>query len=553
MSKSLVKCAAAIAALVGSACAQTDLYIGEYKYQDARMTAVRTDGANPRTMFALPSNLWLPLGITVNPVNQRLYWLDAAGGAKVVSSALDGTGLVQMPHPGYGRGASLDALGRFYYSEAGVLYRTLSDGTGRVALFTGTTPNTMGNPRVDITNGHVYVGSDGRIYRMNLDGSNVKVILRGCSIVRAIGLDLARGYIYWIDADTLSDFVGRARLDGSDFRVLIDNTPLAAGSSGLLDLVVDPASGTLFIADEFRDDVRSYPIDGGAHSVVFTCTLDRSPSGLVLSTGEPIQPLLDCNGNGISDTAEIAAGAADCDNNGYLDSCQVRACEPRVLLLDNGSDAANTQGRAVGIPSQWQQFQPFDVPAGGWVVGEVGIDGNYYNFADGSGLTATFFPDAGSGQAPDESFVLGVSHPTLTFNTYEVNWQYAPIEPIGSPGATALNLPQGRYWIRLEASEPTLTGATLNYGFTGLTGWGRGVSGNFVASGRSFAFRLAQGVNAPPCPADFNQDGGIDGSDVEAFFVVWESGEAGGDVNADGGVDGADIERFMTVWEAGGC
>jgi hypothetical protein len=77
-----------------------------------------------------------------------------------------------------------------------------------------------------------------------------------------------------------------------------------------------------------------------------------------------------------------------------------------VLLLDNGSDAANTQGRAVGIPSQWQQFQPFDVPAGGWVVGEVGIDGNYYNFADGSGLTATFFPDAGSGQAPDESFVL---------------------------------------------------------------------------------------------------------------------------------------------------
>ena len=157
----------------------------------------------------------------------------------------------------------------------------------------------MGNPRVDITNGHIYVGSDGRIYRMNLDGTNVKVVLRGASIVRAIGLDVARGFIYWIDADTLSDFVGRARLDGSEYTVLIDNTPLISGSSGLLDLVVDPASGKLFTADEFRDDVRSYPIDGGTHTQIFACTEDRSPSGLVLSTGEPRQPLLDCNGNGV--------------------------------------------------------------------------------------------------------------------------------------------------------------------------------------------------------------------------------------------------------------
>jgi len=28
----------------------------------------------------------------------------------------------------------------------------------------------------------------------------------------------------------------------------------------------------------------------------------------------------------------------------------------------------------------------------------------------------------------------------------------------------------------------------------------------------------------PDCPADFNMDGGIDGSDVEAFFERWENG-----------------------------
>jgi hypothetical protein len=57
----------------------------------------------------------------------------------------------------------------------------------------------------------------------------------------------------------------------------------------------------------------------------------------------------------------------------------------------------------------------------------------------------------------------------------------------------------------------------------------------------------------PGCPADFNQDGGIDGSDVGAFFEVWENGEPCGDVNQDGGIDGSDVDFFFFVWENGGC
>jgi hypothetical protein len=56
-----------------------------------------------------------------------------------------------------------------------------------------------------------------------------------------------------------------------------------------------------------------------------------------------------------------------------------------------------------------------------------------------------------------------------------------------------------------------------------------------------------------PCPADFNQDGGVDGSDIEAFFTTWESGASEGDVNFDGGVDGGDVEYFIVRWSAGGC
>jgi hypothetical protein len=56
-----------------------------------------------------------------------------------------------------------------------------------------------------------------------------------------------------------------------------------------------------------------------------------------------------------------------------------------------------------------------------------------------------------------------------------------------------------------------------------------------------------------PCPADFNQDGGVDGIDVSAFFEAWEMGDPAADVNFDGGVDGIDVSAFFDVWEAGGC
>lgn len=57
----------------------------------------------------------------------------------------------------------------------------------------------------------------------------------------------------------------------------------------------------------------------------------------------------------------------------------------------------------------------------------------------------------------------------------------------------------------------------------------------------------------PPCAADFNLDGGVDGADVVAFFQEWSAGQPCADVNLDGGVDGADVNAFFQVWSSGGC
>jgi hypothetical protein len=51
--------------------------------------------------------------------------------------------------------------------------------------------------------------------------------------------------------------------------------------------------------------------------------------------------------------------------------------------------------------------------------------------------------------------------------------------------------------------------------------------------------------------ADYNLDGGVDGSDVSSFFADWELSMPGADLNQDGGIDAADLEVFFRQWESG--
>lgn len=84
-------------------------------------------------------------------------------------------------------------------------------------------------------------------------------------------------------------------------------------------------------------------------------------------------------------------------------------------------------------------------------------------------------------------------------------------------------------------------------------GWANGdVDGDGFVTDNDLGI-IATGGCSCFCPADFNRDGGVDGSDIESFFGDWEAGSGCGDVNADGGIDGGDIESFFTLWEAGGC
>lgn len=61
------------------------------------------------------------------------------------------------------------------------------------------------------------------------------------------------------------------------------------------------------------------------------------------------------------------------------------------------------------------------------------------------------------------------------------------------------------------------------------------------------------GSACPPCAADYDQNGGVDGGDLGAFFADFEAGLPCADVDQNGGVDGGDLGLFFTLFEAGGC
>jgi hypothetical protein len=57
---------------------------------------------------------------------------------------------------------------------------------------------------------------------------------------------------------------------------------------------------------------------------------------------------------------------------------------------------------------------------------------------------------------------------------------------------------------------------------------------------------------ADTCFADYNDDGGIDGDDVIAFFADWDSSNSCADTDNSDGVDGDDVINFFALWDASG-
>ncbi|HYE62183.1 MAG TPA: hypothetical protein VD997_09315 [Phycisphaerales bacterium] len=549
-------CVAGLLAMAGFAAGVSaqELILAEYQYEAARFVRMGLDGSNPQTAFLLPAADWLPMGVSYNAANNTLVWMDSGGGSEVHQAGLDGSGhTVLSGVGGFARGTSRDAAGRVFYSTNNELQRMNADGSNIVTMYAAPATEVVLSPRVDATNGFVYFCVEGQIKRVPVDGGAAQTVVTGVSQARAIGLHHAAGYIYWIDGDTITDHVARARLDNTGFEIVFDcSYNDTSGSSGLTDLLLAPALGKMFISDELAGTVRSLNLDGTGVQTIYTSPTGLAPIAMTLTTGDVTPALQDCNGNGVGDGADIAGGAADCNNNGVVDTCEASACPTRNFLLNHGASLSSGQGRALGRPSQWQVFQPFDVTAT-WRIGEIGIDGHTSNYVVENEVLVAVFPENPVTSRPDEtSAPLATTSLTLRFSPWFESWAYAPLN---------VTLEPGRYWVRLVAEDPINFAASIHHGASGLQSRSRGTSGNFTSLQSPIAMRLVQ-TNAPVCgTADYNGDGDIGtDQDIEAFFACLGGSccptcfEGGSDFNGDGdfGTD-QDIESFFRVLGGGPC
>lgn len=105
-------------------------------------------------------------------------------------------------------------------------------------------------------------------------------------------------------------------------------------------------------------------------------------------------------------------------------------------------------------------------------------------------------------------------------------------------------------------SKSRLQTALSSTGDFVVAAWGDGTAGNsdVMANRINFDGTIGEGGGAcPVCAADYDQDGGVTGADIAAFFADFEAGAACADVDQDGGITGGDIGAFFQVFEAGGC
>jgi hypothetical protein len=138
--------------------------------------------------------------------------------------------------------------------------------------------------------------------------------------------------------------------------------------------------------------------------------------------------------------------------------------------------------------------------------------------------------------------------------------------PLGIPVTSTPYGDDGDYGVGIWLDERTPSGALIGAIAGGARGFGSWidlddhVTGVISTDTTSFSNvapiveslrRAVERAVRPPCLADFDQDGGVTGADIEAFFGAFEVGDPSGDADGDGGITGADVEAFFLAFQSG--
>jgi hypothetical protein len=291
----------------------------------------------------------------------------------------------------------------------------------------------------------------------------------------------------------------------------------------------------------------------------------------------------DCDGNGIGDACDIAAGAPDCNADGVLDACELESDARAAYAADDG--AIDTVVGYINASVVWMNH--FTVQPGAEVISA--IDVAWGTLPIGSPATVAVWSDPNADGVPDDGTAL-VTAATVVEHPFSGAFERVAVQPtfLGAAGTSVFigaaykNLPSiaddGPIAADVQAAPPTgswiMAGtnvfnldlnatpqpAVLGGGIGPFVPMVRGVveaAPDCDADGALDACQIlddprldADGdgrLDACDPLADLNGDGVVNALDVAALLGAW--GTAGpGDLDGDGTVGASDLAIVLAGW-----
>jgi hypothetical protein len=229
-----------------------------------------------------------PDGIVVDTAAKRIYWTNmgraAANDGTIESAALDGSDLkVVVPAAGTWtpKQLKLDAKhGKLYWSdrEGMRIMRANLDGSNiETLVVTAQGDDARKDARnwcvgiaLDIDGGKMYwsqkgSGNNGRIFRANLDGSQIETLFDHLPEPIDIDLDLGHRMMYWTDRGDppMGNTVSRASMDSGKPEILVRGLKEGIG------IALDVKGGRMFYTD-LGGNVYSAKLDGSDSKVLLS-------------------------------------------------------------------------------------------------------------------------------------------------------------------------------------------------------------------------------------------------------------------------------------------
>ncbi len=195
------------------------------------------------------------------------------------------------------------------------------------------------------------------------------------------------------------------------------NLDLAVANSGFPGIIIGDVSvllgngdGTfaadvIFGAGDFPQSVAIGDLDGDGDADLAVANFGSDNVSVLLN-----RTILDCNGNGVPDESDVAAGTSlDCNTNTTPDECDIAAGEPDC----NTNDVPDACDLGVGTPDDCNAN---GIPDACDVAAGTSLDCNTSGFPDECDISSGATVDCNTNAAPDECDVAAGTSPDCNTN-----------------------------------------------------------------------------------------------------------------------------------------